>query len=135
MSRLAYFRLVSVAALIVLPAFIVASAQTPAPIYDKSNEVRVQGVVDEVKIAADNNVHLTLTLKPGKGVLDVMIAPQKFLKVMGIIFAKGDRIEVLGSRATADGAPLLLAREVTRDNDVMTMRDEQGKPVWEGWIQ
>ena len=131
MSRLACFKLVSVAVLIVLPAFIVANAQTPAPTYDKSTEVKVQGVVDAVTIAADGNVHLSL--KSDKGAQDVMIAPQSFLKMMGVFFRKGDRIEVVGAPAKVNGAALLLAREITRDNDVMTMRDDQGNPVWVGW--
>jgi hypothetical protein len=133
MSRLDYFRLVSVAALIVLPAFMAANAQMPALLYDKSSEVKVTGIVNEVKIAADNNVHLMLT--SGKGSLDVMLATEKFLKEMEITFAKGDAIEVLGSQLKSAGAEILLAREVNRNGDVMTMRDEQGKPVWVGWIQ
>ena len=65
----------------------------------------------------------------------MLVAPEKFLKEMEITFAKGDAIEVLGSQLTVDGNPLLLAREVTRNSDVMTMRDDHGKPVWVGWIQ
>jgi hypothetical protein len=132
MSRLACFRLAWVAALIVLPAFIAAHAQTPALIYDKSSEVRITGIVDEVNIAADHNVHLTLN--NGKSLLDVMLAPEKFLKEMEITFAKGDTIEVLGSQLKLENAVMLLAREVNRNGDVMTMRDDQGKPVWVGWI-
>ena len=128
------FKLVSAVALIVLLAFIAVSAETaPALKYDKSSEVKVKGVIDEVKTAADNTVHVTL--KNDKGSLDVLVAPEKFLKEMEITFAKGDAIEVLGSQLTVEGNPLLLAREVTRNGDVMVMRDEQGKPVWVGWIK
>jgi hypothetical protein len=65
----------------------------------------------------------------------VVVAPEKFLKEMEIIFAKGETIEVLGSQLTVDGNPVLLAREVTRNGDVMVMRDERGKGVWVGWIK
>jgi hypothetical protein len=132
MLRPASFRLVSVVALIVLPAVLVVHAQGSALKYDKSSEVRIKGVIDEVKTGADKTVYITL--KNDKGLLDVMIAPEKFLKEMEITFAKGDAIEVLGSQLAVDGAPLLLAREVTRNGDVMTMRDDKGKPVWVGWI-
>ncbi len=134
MSRPDSFKLVSAVALIVLLAFIVVSAETaPAPKYDKSSEVKVKGVIDDVKTAADNTVHVTL--KNDKGALDVLVAPVSFLKEMEITFAKGDAIEVLGSQLTVEGNPLLLAREVTRNGDVMTMRDDHGKPVWVGWIK
>lgn len=132
MSRPASFRLVSVVAPIVLLAFLVVHAQGLAPKYDKSSEVRIKGVIDEVKTGADKSVHVTL--KNDKGLLDVMIAPEKFLKEMEITFEKGDAIEVLGSQLAVDGTPLLLAREVTRNGDVMTMRDNKGKPVWVGWM-
>jgi Glu-tRNA(Gln) amidotransferase subunit E-like FAD-binding protein len=62
-----------------------------------------------------------------------MIAPEQFLKEMEISFAKGDKVEILGSQVLAEGAPLLLAREVTRNGDIMLMRDDFGKPVWLGW--
>lgn len=134
MLRPAYCKLVSVVALIVLLTSISMSAETaPALKYDKSAEVRVKGLIEDVKISADDTVHLTL--KSDKGSLDVIVAPEKFLKEMEITFAKGDSIEVLGSRLTVEGNAVLLAREVTRNGDVILMRDEQGKGVWVGWIK
>jgi hypothetical protein len=134
MSRPDSFKLASAVALIVLLAFVVGSAGTaPAPKYDKSSEVKIKGVIDEVRTAADNTVHVTL--KSDKGSLDVFVAPESFLKEMEITFAKGDAIEVLGSQLTVDGNALLLAREVTRNGDILTMRDDHGKPVWVGWIK
>lgn len=134
MLRLASFKLASVAALIVLLASLLGNAGTvPAPEYNKSAEVKVKGVIEDVKIGADNSIHLTL--KNVTGSLDVLVAPEKFLKEMEVIFAKGDTIEVVGSQLTVDGNAIMLAREVTRNSDVVTIRDEQGKPVWVGWIK
>jgi hypothetical protein len=132
MLRPASFKLVLAVALSVLLTFIVVNAQTtPTLKYVKSSEVKVKGVIEEVKTAADDTVHLTL--KNDKGLLDVVIAPEKFLKEMEITFAKGDTIEVVGSQLATEGNPIMLAREVTRNGDVMLMRDDQGKPVWIGW--
>jgi DNA/RNA endonuclease YhcR with UshA esterase domain len=132
MLNRASFKLVSVVALIVTAMFLSLNAQTPAmPKYAKSSEVKVKGVVDEVKTATDGIVHLTL--KTDKGSLDVVIAPEKFLKEMEITFAKGDALEVLGSQVASGEATVLLAREVTRSGEIMMMRDETGKPVWVGW--
>lgn len=134
MLRPACFKLVSAVALSVLIVFMAASAQpAPTPKYDKSSEVKVKGTIDEVKADTDkdNTVHVMLTTD--KGPLDVVVAPQKFLKDMEITFAKGETIEVTGSQVTVDGKPLILAREVNRSGDVMAMRDDKGKPVWLGW--
>lgn len=133
MLRPASFKLVSAVALLVLAFFMVAQAQTvAAPKYDKSTEVKLKGVIEDVKTATDKTVHITI--KNDKGSFDVTVAPQKFLNEMEIIFAKGDTVEVLGSPHTVDGNSAMLAREVTRNGDVMVMRDERGKPVWLGWI-
>jgi len=134
MLRPTGFRSLLAVTLLSLFAFVSVKADTtPALKYDKSSEVKIKGVVDDVKTAADNTIHITL--KCEKGSLDVLVAPQNFLKEMEITFAKGDEVEVLGSQLTVDGNALLLVREVTRNGDVMMMRDEHGKPVWTGWIK
>jgi DNA/RNA endonuclease YhcR with UshA esterase domain len=132
MQRPAFFKLVSAVVLIVLASFVLASGQNVSSLkYDKSSEVKIKGIIDEVKTDSNNTVHITL--KNDKGALDVEVAPEKFLKEMEITFAKGDAVEVLGSQLKAEGAPVLLAREVNRSGDVMMMRDETGNPVWVGW--
>jgi hypothetical protein len=134
MLRPASFKLASAVALIVLVTCFAAWAETvTAPKYDKSSEVKVKGIIEDVKTTADNTVHIML--KSDTGSLDVTVAPEKFLKEMEITFAKGDAVQVLGSQLTIDGNPALLAREVIRNGDVMVMRDEHGKPVWLGWIK
>ncbi len=134
MLRPAFFQLASAVALTVLLASTTVRGGTaPALEYDKSAEVEVKGVIDDVKTAADHIIHLTL--KKGNDSLDLLIAPEKFLKEMEISFEKGEAIEVLGSQRTVDGNVILLVREVRHNGDVMTMRDEQGKPVWVGWIE
>jgi len=134
MLRPASFKLVSAAALIVLAGFIAVRAQTaPVVKYDKSSEVRVKGVIEEVTATADNTIHLTL--RNDKGLHDVVVAPEKFLKEMEISFTKGDTIEVLGSEVVVDGSPVMLARELTRAGDTMVMRDDSGKAVWVGWLK
>jgi hypothetical protein len=126
--------LASVVVLIVLTALLGASAQkSGTPKYDRSTEVKVKGVVDEVKgPAADGTIHITL--KTDKEALDVSVAPEKFMKEMEITLAKGDSLEITGSKVvTAEGSSVLLAREIGRNGDTMMMRDEKGAPVWVGW--
>jgi hypothetical protein len=133
MLRAGYCRWVLAVALIVLIGTLCATAQAPQALkYTKSSEVKLKGAVMEVKTAADGAVHLTI--KSDKGEIDVFVAPAKFLTEMEITFAKDDALEILGSQVTtADGSPMLLARELTRSGDTMIMRDDAGKPVWVGW--
>jgi len=45
----------------------------------------------------------------------------------------GDRIEVKGSRITYAGKPAIIAAEVKKGDEILTLRDENGFPVWAGW--
>ena len=106
---------------------------TPAPKYDKSAEVKVKGIIDDVITAPDTTVHITL--KSDTGSLDVVIGPEKFLKAMEVSYSKGDAVEVLGSKVVVNGNALMVAREVTRNGEVLCARDPRGEPVWVGWIK
>ena len=134
MLRPDFCKLALVTTLTVLCVSLTLKAETaPSIQYDKSAEVKITGVIDDVKTSADHIVHLNL--RSSNGAMDVFVAPEKFLKKMEIFFDTGQTIEVLGSQCTVEGKSVLLMREVTRNGDVMTIRDEEGKPVWVGWIE
>jgi len=42
-------------------------------------------------------------------------------------------VEVKGSRVTFDGKPVIIAAELKKDNNVLTLRDSSGIPAWSGW--
>jgi hypothetical protein len=52
-----------------------------------------------------------------------------------IIVAKGDALDILGSRVTIDGEAVLLAREVKTGDNTWTLRDQSGRPLWGGGRQ
>jgi hypothetical protein len=54
----------------------------------------------------------------------------KFVKEYQLILAKGDNVEVLGSRVIFEGRDAILAREITRGQETFVFRDANGKPVW-----
>jgi len=45
---------------------------------------------------------------------------------------KGDTLEVTGAQITQDDKKVILAREVTLNGKKITLRDNQGFPVWGG---
>ena len=104
------------------------------PQYDKSNEVRVSGTVQDVRdyqcpISGTLGSHLTLKTNSG-GLVEVHLAATKYTKSYEMIFAKGDAVEVLGSRVMWDGVDTVLAREITRKQETFMFRDKEGKPLW-----
>ena len=103
------------------------------PKYDLSTEATVKGVIEEIKevpnsCMGETGVHLVL--KTDSGPVEVQIAPAAFLKEMEIGFEKGERLQVVGSKVTKDGATLLLARSIARNNAELVVRDKQGEPLW-----
>jgi hypothetical protein len=117
---------------------VVLTATTPKreqriPTYNAATEIRTQGVVQEVQefycpISDDQGIHLKL--KTDSGILQVHVAPARFLRSQLIRFNNGDKVEVLGSRLGYNGVDSLLAREITRGEEVFILRDHLGQPVW-----
>lgn len=129
-------------ALFVAPIILIISVsllgQTPsgntAPKYDPANEVKIKGTVDELKVVPGvlEGVHLVLK-SPNETIL-VHVAPERFLKEMETSFNKGDVVEVVGCKIKdSDGTDELLARQVTKGNDELQVRDKRGKPIWTTW--
>ncbi len=71
-----------------------------------------------------------LVLKSGADAVEVLLCPKSFLDDMGASFKQGDEVEVTGSKVKQDGADLILAREVVKGDDRLTLRFKDGKPAW-----
>jgi DNA/RNA endonuclease YhcR with UshA esterase domain len=101
--------------------------------YNASDEVTVQGVVQDVQefycpISGDEGTHLML--KTENGTFQVHVAPKRFLRGNNLSFSKGDQIQVVGSKIIYHGQDALIARTVVRGNQTMAFRKPNGKPVW-----
>jgi len=112
-------------------AFSQASSQA-SPKYDPATEGTFKGVVQEVKLVPPSGGKPVayLVMKSGPGAVQVFLCPKKFLDDMGITFKADDEIEVTGSKVKEDGADLMLAREVVKSGDTVTLRFKGGKPAW-----
>jgi hypothetical protein len=102
------------------------------PQYDSSTETNVKGTVEELKLdpPSGGKPVAYLVIKNGDQKTQVYLCPKKFLDEMGVTFAAGDSVEVAGSKVKQDGADLILAREVTKSGDTLTLRFKDGKPAW-----
>ena len=74
-----------------------------------------------------------LTLKTDKETIPVHLGPSWFIERLDSKIAKGDRIEVKGSRVTMMGNATIIAAEVKKGNNLLLLRDTNGVPVWSGW--
>ena len=74
-----------------------------------------------------------LTLKTEKGPLSVHLGPEWYVERLDGKLAKGDAVEVKGSRVTFAGNPAIIAAEVKKGDAVLKLRDDNGIPAWAGW--
>ena len=103
-------------------------------IYNPSTETTVNGTVEQVRtISGERGWGGThLDLKTESGTFDVHLGPSAFLSSKGFQFAKGDQVEVTGSKVTFQGHEAIIAREVKKGGKVLTLRNAQGIPEWSG---
>lgn len=108
-----------------------AFSQAP-PKYDTTTETTLKGIVEEEKLVPPSGgkpvVYLVLKSNPDTG--QVFLCPKSFLDMVGVTFKTDDAIEITGSKVKQDGAPLLLAREIVKSGETLTLRFKDGKPAW-----
>jgi len=129
---------VSLAAGALLLSAVLASAQGPHAaknmrMYDPATETNLKGTVEAVTQPTRGQMMGThLTVKAGDETRDVMLGPSNFITSKGFAFAKGDSVEVTGSKITMGGADYIIAREIVKDGKTLTLRDKTGTPQWAG---
>ena len=50
----------------------------------------------------------------------------------GIALAKGDTLDIVGSRVLIDEEPVVIARQIRKGDNTWTLRDASGRPLWSG---
>ncbi len=108
-------------------------SQTVGQKYDLTTETKLKGTVEEVKVLPGPAEGVHLNVKNGTETVFVHVAPESFLKDMEVTFEKGDNVEVMGSKIKVDGQDEVLAREIIKNSNSLTLRDKKGMPIWSVW--
>ena len=115
------------------------AARQGSGMYDVKTETTIAGTVESVENITGaggrgrrgmGGTHLVL--KTEKDAVAVHVGPTAYLVEKGITLAKGDRLEILGSRVTVDNETLLIARQLKKGDNTWTLRDASGRPAWSG---
>jgi hypothetical protein len=108
-----------------------AFAQT-APKYDATTETTLKVAVEQLKLVPPTGGKpiAYLVAKSATDEVQIFLCPKSFLDEMGMEFKAGEEIQVVGSKVKQDGADLILAREVVKGGDTLTLRFKDGKPAW-----
>jgi hypothetical protein len=131
-------RFVMVGALVLLMAYTVTAQMgggrgqgrmMGGPFYNTETEVTITGTVVEVQ-QLNGTAGQTwscprgwtgthLMLKTDTGTLAVHVGPSNYLASKNFSIAKGDKLTILGSRVQYQGSDFLIAKEITKGNEVL----------------
>lgn len=124
-----------------------AQKQACCPKYEVSAEKVIKGMIEEVveKIgqAHVRGLHLMVRagedVTDGKQLYDVHVGPLRYVDKQGFKFAAGDLVEIICAPVHAwpgEGEDLevleVVAREVRLGDEVIHLRAEDGRPLWQG---
>jgi hypothetical protein len=121
--------------LVIVALATVAYAQRGGGNYNPATEATMTGTVESVDHMPSpgrggGGLHLKLTAPSGP--IEVHVGPSSFVASKNMTFAKGDTLTVIGSKVTMSGQEVLIAREITKGDQVLTLRDAKGFPLWSG---
>lgn len=117
------------------------------PVYNVSTETTVKGTVEEVQQltsqTADSNKAMWancpsgwtgthVALKTEGGTLTVHVGPSAYLSQKNFTLAKGDKVTITGSKVQSQDLDFLIAKQITKGDQVLTLRDAKGFPLWAG---
>jgi hypothetical protein len=104
-------------------------------LYNPSTVESFSGVVEEYGVASfgrgmSQGVHLVI--KTDKETLSVHLGPVWYMNKQTIQIAKGDKVEIVGSRVVFNDNPAIIASSVKKGDQTLMLRDPKGVPAWAG---
>jgi DNA/RNA endonuclease YhcR with UshA esterase domain len=103
--------------------------------YNPATETTFTGTVADVQTASgpgNGPGGLHLTVRNNGETEDVRLGPASYIQSKNFTFVKGDSVTVTGSKTTVNGQQVVIAREIKKGDQVLTLRDKQGIPLWSG---
>jgi len=71
-----------------------------------------------------------LMLQTEKGTIPVQLGPAWYIDKQTPSIEANDTITVTGSHVTLDGRSAIVAADITKGNELLKLRDDNGMPVW-----
>jgi DNA/RNA endonuclease YhcR with UshA esterase domain len=102
--------------------------------YNPQTETSVSGTIQEITEHPGHRggTGMDLTLKTEQGPVNIFVGPTWFITKQGFSFAKGDAVEITGSKVSNNGQEGIIAREIKKSGKTLTLRQASGRPMWAG---
>jgi sporulation protein YlmC with PRC-barrel domain len=103
-------------------------------LYDPAREQTISGQVVSIETSTPMpgmapGMQMLVQTDDGKNTR-VQVGPVWYLERQDLDLKENTHVQVTGAQAEIDGQPVLMAREVQFDGQVLTLRDAQGMPMW-----
>ena len=90
--------------------------------------------IDQLPGRMQGMVGMHAILETETETIEIHLGPYVYISKQTFKLREGEGIEVTGSRITHKGEPAILAKEIRRGNEVLSLRDEKGRPNWRGMM-
>lgn len=102
--------------------------------YDRGTVETLSGTVIEVERLAPRRLErlsqVHLLLKTDEEAVIVRLGPESWLAKHDFNLAPGDLLSITGSRVNHPRQTFLIAGKVKKGNQILSLRDENGRPLW-----
>ena len=98
----------------------------------------VQVVVQELKYSVPEQgitVGLHLLTNLNDKLLEVHLGPVWFVNEKAMDITEGDSLEIVGSMITYENEEVLIAKTIQKKGETLILRNDDGKPLWAGWMK
>jgi len=102
--------------------------------YDAAKQQKVSGEITSIgsfnpQPGASAGLQLRVRTDDGK-MMSVLAGPTSYVRQQRVSIYPGQKAEITGSKAEFNGRDVLIAQEIRQGDQVLRLRDEQGKPQW-----
>jgi hypothetical protein len=107
-------------------------------LYDVKTVETISGeilIVDKFNPQKGMSSGVHLKVKTDKETISVHLGPAWYMEKQDVKLSPKDKIEVRGSRITFKGKPAIIAAEVKKGDEILTLRDANGVNMWSGGIK
>lgn len=103
--------------------------------YDEKTFTEIKGEItsiEHITMKKGTSTGIHIIVKTETGTYPVHLGPKWYLDKQTVQLKVGDMVVVKGSKVSIDSKPTIIAKDVIKDNNTLTLRDGTGKPVWSG---
>jgi hypothetical protein len=86
--------------------------------------------IEKITPAKKRGYWVQLMLQTEKETIAVQLGPAWYIDKQTPRIEANDTITVTGSRLTVDGRSAIVAADITKGNELLKLRDDNGIPVW-----